>query len=172
MCTHNSIATRVCLANRGIQVNTTCPVCLQAPETIIHALRVCSLASSCWPNLEHNKNFGCDGLLDFTFLSSYHRIVPQLSQVCVGLPKFHGSVNLPITISNIEWELDSMNNDVVGFTDGVMETNWILTGGATSAGPIMWMKCSLRRSSAEFSIISSAKIDSKQPLHIISTTKV
>ena len=55
---HNSIATRVCLANGGIQVNTICPVCLQAPETIIHVLRDCSLASSCWQNL--GVNLGAD----------------------------------------------------------------------------------------------------------------
>ena len=61
---HNSIATRVCLANGGIQVNTICPVCLQAPETIIHVLRDCSLASSCWQNL--GVNLGAD----FFFLDS------------------------------------------------------------------------------------------------------
>ena len=61
---HNSIATRVCLANRGIQVSTICPVCLQGPETIIHVLRDCSLASSCWQNL--GVNLGAD----FFFLDS------------------------------------------------------------------------------------------------------
>ena len=44
-------------------------------------------------------------------------------------------------------------------------------GAATSAGLITWIKCSLQRSSAEFTIISSAKINSKQPLHIISIKK-
>ena len=51
---HNSLATRVFLAARGIQVNTICPICLQAPETIIHVLRNCPLASSCWQNLRVN----------------------------------------------------------------------------------------------------------------------
>ncbi|KAK7859746.1 hypothetical protein CFP56_002198 [Quercus suber] len=74
MCTHNSIATRVCLANRGIQVNTTCPVCLQAPETIIHALRVCSLASSCWPNLEVNLGADFFSLDSREWLEEYGRM--------------------------------------------------------------------------------------------------
>lgn len=74
MCMHNSIATRVCLANRGIQVNTTCPVCLQAPETIIHALRVCSLASSCWPNLEVNLGADFISLDSREWLEEYGRM--------------------------------------------------------------------------------------------------
>lgn len=48
MCYHRSIATCECLASRGIQVDIYCPLCHQAPETIIHILKDCSLASRCW----------------------------------------------------------------------------------------------------------------------------
>ena len=58
MCFHNSIATRVCIASRGMQVNLTCLICHQAPESIIHVLRDCYLATSCWQNL--GVNLGCE----------------------------------------------------------------------------------------------------------------
>jgi len=48
MCFHESLATRERLASRGIQIETSCPLCLQAPESIIHMLRDCYLASNCW----------------------------------------------------------------------------------------------------------------------------
>ena len=51
MCCHNSLATRERLATRGIQVNIACPICSQHPETIIHLLRDCHVASTCWQNL-------------------------------------------------------------------------------------------------------------------------
>ena len=55
MCLHNSIATRECLAARGIPVNTFCPICHQALETIIHLLRDCSFAVNYWQNLGANS---------------------------------------------------------------------------------------------------------------------
>ena len=55
MCLHNSIATRECLVARGIPVNTSCPMCHQAPETIIHLQRDCSFALTCWQNLGANN---------------------------------------------------------------------------------------------------------------------
>lgn len=51
MCFHKSIATRECLASRGISVDTSCPICQQAPESILHTLRDCTVAANCWHNL-------------------------------------------------------------------------------------------------------------------------
>lgn len=51
MCYHNSIATRDCLAKRGVQVNPTCPRCFQADESIIHMLWDCPFSTACWQNL-------------------------------------------------------------------------------------------------------------------------
>ena len=38
MCLHKSIATRECLAKRGLQINSSCPLCHQHPESILHLL--------------------------------------------------------------------------------------------------------------------------------------
>ena len=65
MCCHNSLATRERLAARGIQVNTSCPICSQHPETIIHLLRDCYVASTCWQNLgmdDLESDFYCSNL--------------------------------------------------------------------------------------------------------------
>ena len=51
MCFHESLATRERLASRGMQIETSCPLCLQAPESIIHMLRDCYLASNCWQSI-------------------------------------------------------------------------------------------------------------------------
>ena len=51
MCFHKSIATRECLASQGISVDTSCPICQQAPEFILHTLRDCTVAANCWHNL-------------------------------------------------------------------------------------------------------------------------
>ncbi|KAK9988335.1 hypothetical protein SO802_028574 [Lithocarpus litseifolius] len=62
MCFHNSIATRERLASRGLQVDTVCPMCNLHPETIIHLLRDCHVAASCWQSLGM-------GVLSFDFFS-------------------------------------------------------------------------------------------------------
>ena len=51
MCMHKSIATRECLAIRGLQINPSCPLCHQYPESILHLLRDCPIASNVWHNL-------------------------------------------------------------------------------------------------------------------------
>ena len=51
MCMHKSVATRECLAIRGLQINPSCPLCHQYPESILHLLRDCPIASNVWHNL-------------------------------------------------------------------------------------------------------------------------
>ena len=32
-------------------MDTSCPICQQAPESILHTLRDCTVAANCWHNL-------------------------------------------------------------------------------------------------------------------------
>ncbi|XP_065639085.1 uncharacterized protein LOC136071559 [Quercus suber] len=42
-CMRNSIGVKECLARRGISLDISCPLCLEQPESITHALRDCRL---------------------------------------------------------------------------------------------------------------------------------
>ena len=54
---HNSICVKECLAKRGIPLDTSCPLCLEQPKSISHALRDCRLVKSVWYQLgAHNFN--------------------------------------------------------------------------------------------------------------------
>ncbi|KAL0005698.1 hypothetical protein SO802_013259 [Lithocarpus litseifolius] len=56
-CMHNSIGVKECLAKRGIPLHTSCPLCLEHPESISHALRDCCLVKPVWHQLgAHNLN--------------------------------------------------------------------------------------------------------------------
>ena len=46
-----SIGVKECLANRGIPLETTCPLCHLEAESIMHALRDCSLVKPVWYQL-------------------------------------------------------------------------------------------------------------------------
>lgn len=50
-CMQQSIGVKECLANRGIPLETTCPLCHLEAEYIMHALRGCSLVKSIWHQL-------------------------------------------------------------------------------------------------------------------------
>lgn len=50
-CIQQSIGVKECLANRGIPLETTCPLCHLEAEYIMHALRGCSLVKSIWHQL-------------------------------------------------------------------------------------------------------------------------
>ena len=107
MCCHNSLATREQLATRGIQVNTSCPICSQHPETIIHLLRDYYVASTCWQNL------GMDDL-GFDFYSS--NLDAWLEKNCVGRS------NLPITSKF----LGTFSSPLVFGSCGIIATGWYL----------------------------------------------
>ena len=47
-CMQKSIGVKECLANRGIPLETTCPLCHSEAESILHALRDCSLVKPIW----------------------------------------------------------------------------------------------------------------------------
>ena len=47
-CMQQSIGVKECLANRGIPLETTCPLCHTEAESILHALRDCSLVKPIW----------------------------------------------------------------------------------------------------------------------------
>ena len=46
-----SIGVKECLANRGIPLDTTCPLCHLEVESILHALRDCNLVKPIWHQL-------------------------------------------------------------------------------------------------------------------------
>lgn len=45
---HQILPTLCLIENRGIQVNTSCRWCNEAPENFKHLLWECSLARQCW----------------------------------------------------------------------------------------------------------------------------
>lgn len=47
-CFHHSIPVQAILAKRGMDVPFLCPICNNAPETIIHTLRDCPMAQRYW----------------------------------------------------------------------------------------------------------------------------
>ena len=51
LCVHRSIPTRDVLGSRGFDLNITCELCGQAPESILHCLRDCEKARSVWKDL-------------------------------------------------------------------------------------------------------------------------
>ena len=50
-CYHHSIPVRAILSKRGMDVPFLCPMCNNAPETIIHTLRDCPTSQSFWTSL-------------------------------------------------------------------------------------------------------------------------
>lgn len=59
---------KVCLAARGIDVDTACPICHCDAETILHALRDCRLVRSTWDQLgalDINPSFFSSSLHDW-----------------------------------------------------------------------------------------------------------
>ena len=48
LCHHNSVPVRQVVAARGINCDTTCPLCNNQEETILHLLRDCPFAVSFW----------------------------------------------------------------------------------------------------------------------------
>ena len=59
-CMHNSIGVKECLAKRGISLDISCPLCLEQPKSISHAICDCRLVKPMWQQLgSHicNANF-------------------------------------------------------------------------------------------------------------------
>ena len=63
-CCHQSISVRAILAQRGMDISFLCPMCNNAPETILHALRdypkVQSLWNSLSPSFQSNLFMVCN----------------------------------------------------------------------------------------------------------------
>ena len=56
-CMQNSIGVKEFLAKKGISLDISCPLCLEQPESISHALRDCRLVKPMWQQLgSHNFN--------------------------------------------------------------------------------------------------------------------
>lgn len=54
-CYHKSIGVKACLDSRGICLDITCPLCLQQPETIMHAPRDCQVIKAIWFQLGRDR---------------------------------------------------------------------------------------------------------------------
>ena len=52
LCTHNSIAVKVCLEKRSVVHETLCPICQGGSETILHALWDCTHIKHVWNQLD------------------------------------------------------------------------------------------------------------------------
>ncbi|KAK4578315.1 hypothetical protein RGQ29_028437 [Quercus rubra] len=50
-CMHHSISVRECLTARGMDIDNSCPICRNGPESILHALRDCPSARDIWHQL-------------------------------------------------------------------------------------------------------------------------
>ena len=68
MCAHNCIGVRSCLMRRGVCAEAMCPICQEAEESILHALRDCPWAKAVWNRLgrlEVDQVFWNSELLDW-----------------------------------------------------------------------------------------------------------
>ena len=79
---HQSIPVRAVLAKRGMDIPFLCPICNNAPETILHALRYCPKEQLFWnspsPPFQRNLFYGVH-LVDWLKLNcksskSYHSL--------------------------------------------------------------------------------------------------
>ena len=72
-CAHNSIGVKVCLERRGVSHDTTCPLCQEGAESILHVLRDCPLLRCLWNQLgvlPSNEGFWRSNLQDWLMLNS------------------------------------------------------------------------------------------------------
>ena len=72
-CAHNSIGVKVCLERRDVSHDTTCPLCQEGAESILHALRDCLLLRCLWNQLgvlPYNQAFWRSNLQDWLMLNS------------------------------------------------------------------------------------------------------
>ena len=76
MCAHNSIGVRSCLMRRGACEEAMCPICQEAEESILHALRDCPWAEAVWNHLgrvEVDQEFWRSELLVWLSRNGNHR---------------------------------------------------------------------------------------------------
>ena len=84
-CPHNSVAVKEVIANRGILLDTSCPMCHSDSESLTHALRDCSVVKPIWLQLgTHylNPSFFSQGTRDWLISNSNLKS----SQNVAGIP--------------------------------------------------------------------------------------
>ena len=84
-CMQQSIGVKECLAKRRIPLDATCPPCHSKAETIIHALKDCSLVKSLWQQLGTHflySSFFSQGIKDWITTNGSLKS----SQNAVGIP--------------------------------------------------------------------------------------
>ena len=70
---HNSIGVKVCLERRHVSHDTTCPLCQEGAESILHALKDCPLLRCLWNKLgvlSSNQSFWRSDLQEWLMLNS------------------------------------------------------------------------------------------------------
>lgn len=110
-CMQQSIGVKDCLAKRGIPLDTTCPICHSKAETIIHALRDCSLVKALWQQLGTHclySSFFSQGIKDWLITNG-------------GLKSTQNAVGIPwnILFSFGIWLVWKQQNQVVFNSKGV-----------------------------------------------------
>lgn len=64
LCHHNNVPVRQVIAARGINCNTTCPLCKNQEESILHMLRDCPFAVTFWRSIKILQPLSNLGYLD------------------------------------------------------------------------------------------------------------
>lgn len=110
-CMQQSIGVKDCLAKRGIPLDTTCPIFHSKAETIIHALRDCSLVKALWQQLGTHclySSFFSQGIKDWLITNG-------------GLKSTQNAVGIPwnILFSFGIWLVWKQQNQVVFNSKGV-----------------------------------------------------
>jgi len=101
MCAHNSIGVRSCLMKRGVCVDELCPICQEALESVLHALRDCAWVKLVWARLgitEANRVFWDSGLLDWLHWNGNHMDTGDVTSVSMRLP---WKIRFPFAVWNI-----------------------------------------------------------------------
>ncbi|KAK9986020.1 hypothetical protein SO802_030971 [Lithocarpus litseifolius] len=101
MCAHNSIGVRSCLMKRGVCEEDLCPICQEASESILHALRDCPWVKLVWTKLgitKANQMFWNSGLLDWLHWNGNHTSMVATTNLPVSLS---WKINFPFAVWNI-----------------------------------------------------------------------
>ena len=64
LCHHNNVPVRQVIAARGINCNTTCPLCKNQEESILHLLKDCPFAVTFWRSIKIPQPLSNLGYLD------------------------------------------------------------------------------------------------------------
>uniref|UniRef100_A0A803QJ80 Reverse transcriptase domain-containing protein n=1 Tax=Cannabis sativa TaxID=3483 RepID=A0A803QJ80_CANSA len=82
----NCLPTNTMLATKRVHIDTTCPLCRNAPETVVHVFVDCAFAKNCWSFLNEGHIPGANGdflkwMIDI-FDNFSNRVIRIVSIIC------------------------------------------------------------------------------------------